>query len=279
MQFLAHLFLPHQSNNYKAKILETRVLLAFSFLFLVFYLVKVPVRISQVLGYTAFSLPFAEIIKLTNLEREKLGLAPLRFDENLAQAATAKGKDMLTNDYWAHVSPSGITPWYFFANVDYKYLYAGENLARDFDSPEAVVRAWMASPTHRDNLLSARYEDIGLAVIEGELSGAPTTLVVQLFGKRLGGSIAAVPSESTGSNIASINSVSQLAAKTVASPFNIQKNMGLLVVVIFLLVLAFDWVIVFQKKLVRISGRTLAHFSFFLGIGLLLLIIRQGNIL
>ena len=64
---------------------------------------------------------------------------------------------MIAKNYWAHNAPDGASPWSFFKNVGYRYLYAGENLARDFGDSASVVNAWMNSPTHRDNLLSGRY--------------------------------------------------------------------------------------------------------------------------
>jgi hypothetical protein len=68
--------------------------------------------------------------------------------------------------------------------VNYNYTYAGENLAMNFSEAEDALSAWLASPTHRDNILSQNYEDIGVAVVVGEINGTETTLVVQLFGQR-----------------------------------------------------------------------------------------------
>ncbi|MCG2685812.1 CAP domain-containing protein, partial [Candidatus Parcubacteria bacterium] len=86
--------------------------------------------------------------------------------------------------------------WYFIVGVGYDYLYAGENLAKDFSHSSGVVDAWMNSPTHRENLVNPRYEDIGLAVVNGTLNGVETTLVVQMFGrKKVSAQLAAVEPE------------------------------------------------------------------------------------
>jgi hypothetical protein len=89
---------------------------------------------------------------------------------------------MLKNGYFAHNSPSGITPWKWFDDVDYAYVYAGENLAIDFNTGEGVHEAWMNSPGHRQNILNPHYRDIGIAVVSGAFQDRTTTIVIQHFG-------------------------------------------------------------------------------------------------
>ncbi len=198
---LAHYLFPRYSNNHKAKILHSSTLLTFSFLLLAYQLIlNVTPRVGvKVLGYAA-NISTSEVIRLTNIKRAEAGVGALRYNSLLSQAALAKGNHMLQYDYWAHVAPDGTEPWKFFTDVGYKYRYAGENLARDFTNPQSTVDAWMASPAHRENLLASKYVDIGVAVVEGDLSGVDTTIVVQLFGTPL--------SETT---------VSQVAAKALAT--------------------------------------------------------------
>ncbi|HSE35616.1 MAG TPA: CAP domain-containing protein, partial [Candidatus Paceibacterota bacterium] len=64
----------------------------------------------------------------------------------------------------------------------YRFKYAGENLAVNFDDSVAVDRAWMASPSHRANLMSDRYTEIGIAMATGTYKGRQTVFIVQLFG-------------------------------------------------------------------------------------------------
>jgi cytochrome c oxidase subunit IV len=101
---------------------------------------------------------------------------------------------MLANGYFAHSSPTGITPWYWFKNVGYSYKAAGENLAVGFIDSKEVVDAWIDSPSHRANLFSSNFQEIGIAVLTGEFNGQETTLVVQSFGSPVG-TVSQAPSE------------------------------------------------------------------------------------
>ncbi len=190
---LAHVFVPHYSNNHRARILHPQVLFLITISLFVFQILFNNVG-SQVgiLGYAANISP-AEVITLTNQKRAESGLASLTYSQSLTNAARAKGEHMLAYDYWAHIAPDGTEPWKFFTDSGYSYKYAGENLARDFSNPESAVNAWMASPTHKENLLSPKYSEIGIAVVEGDLSGVDTTIIVQLFGTSLSGGNQPVP--------------------------------------------------------------------------------------
>jgi hypothetical protein len=91
--------------------------------------------------------------------------------------------DMLNENYFAHTSPDGITPWYWISKAGYKYVAAGENLAKGFTESEYVHEAWMSSPSHKANILNSTYQDVGIAVVEGTINGEKTTIAVQFFGK------------------------------------------------------------------------------------------------
>ncbi len=93
-----------------------------------------------------------------------------------------KADDMATKGYFAHTSPEGLTPWYWFAQVGYNYTYAGENLAINFNESKDVDTAWLASPTHRANILNSHYTEIGIATAQGMYKGVQATFVVQMFG-------------------------------------------------------------------------------------------------
>ncbi|MDP3685835.1 MAG: CAP domain-containing protein, partial [bacterium] len=124
------------------------------------------------------------LVKLTNAERQKAGLPPLSEHSGLVRSAQLKGEHMLRHDYFDHTSPDGVSPWAWFNRTQYPYLYAGENLAIDFSDAGDVVTAWVKSPGHRRNLLSDRYNEIGMAVVTGEFEGRTATIVVQHFGRR-----------------------------------------------------------------------------------------------
>ena len=189
-----HYFYPQYSNNHKAKLLHSPTLFLLSALLLIFQLFIQSLSHAniKILGYAANISP-SEVINLTNQKRVEAGLPALEYSAPLTQAAKAKGEHMIAQDYWAHVAPDGTDPWSFFLNSGYKYRYAGENLARDFTNPSSAVDAWMASPSHRENMLSGKYKEIGIAVVEGDLAGTDTTLIVQLFGTQLSDTSTSVP--------------------------------------------------------------------------------------
>ena len=196
MQVLAtlrHLFVPHESNNQKAKILHSSSLSLLAVGLIAFQLILgLTHRVfPSVLGYAANISP-AEVIRLTNVQRTANGLNTLSENSILDNAALAKGNDMLAKGYWAHFAPDGTSPWSFFLSFGYKYKYAGENLARDFPDAASAVTAWMNSPSHRENILNPNYQEIGIGVVEGSLSGVDTTIIVQFFGSPLNGSAVSV---------------------------------------------------------------------------------------
>ena len=138
-------------------------------------------QFASIVGNTT---PFAkeEVVSDTNTLRSSLGLAPLKENSVLDLAASDKLQDMINNQYFAHVSPAGITPWHWFDVAKYNFSYAGENLAIGFWSAQDTVNAWANSPSHRDNLLNTHYQDIGVAVAPAQIQNNQGFLVVQDFG-------------------------------------------------------------------------------------------------
>lgn len=134
----------------------------------------------------------AELLDDTNAERAKANLQPLTLDARLNDAAYLKARDMLDKQYWSHTSPTGVQPWKWLGDAGYNYSYAGENLARNFSTSQAVVSAWMASPSHRDNVLKRQYQDVGFATVEGTMNGRPISLVVAMYGTPPAAGIGAV---------------------------------------------------------------------------------------
>lgn len=143
-----------------------------------------------------------ELLSDTNKERQSKGLAGLRLNDQLSQAAFLKAQDMMKYNYWAHVSPSGVQPWKWFADANYNYSYAGENLAKNYGSADATVAAWMGSSTHRENILNSHYADVGFAVVDGVLQGQNTTLVVALYGAPVSAAAQTSSAANAGTNFA-----------------------------------------------------------------------------
>ncbi len=299
---LKRLFVPSSANNYRAELLHLPSLVMVTFLFLLVQssLSLLALNKPAVLGYSSQITP-ERIIELTNQERAGLGLAELRMNSALNEAARRKAADMFTFDYWSHDSPTGRVPWSFFKEVGYDYLYAGENLARDFTSAEGVVAAWMASPSHKDNLVNSRYQEIGVAVVEGELGGLQTTLVVQLFGTPTKTIVQNPIPETTspitnqaqaqlqGEVIPETESVflssglePKLAgefSKTPINPLSITKMVAIFVSGLLIGALVVDRFVATKKQAVRLAGDNLAHISFLAVIILIIILSQSGTLL
>ncbi len=275
------LFIPHPHNNHRAKLLWPRSLFILVGLFIMGRsIVDITIGLKPgVLGYASQIDP-NKVIELTNGERLHAGLSAVKVNNTLNQAALAKAADMFAHNYWAHVSPEGTEPWSFITNSGYKYQHAGENLARDFSNSKDIVNAWMNSPTHRQNLLDSRYQDIGVAVMDGYINGVETTIVVQMFG---------TPQKSVVSKVASLSVTAKpvLASDNNAdpnlssglSPLDLSRVWSLAFVIVILTALGLDWIFVLRYNIIRISGKNWAHLTYFAGMAVILIIIRQGIIL
>ena len=148
-----------------------------------------PTEPGAVPAYNNFAtqqLSTAAFLDETNAARIDNGLPPLRLNAELSAAASRKAADMLALGYWGHFRPAGDqpkAPWDFIHEAGYDYHYAGENLARGFKTAHGITAAWMASPTHRANLLSPNYTEVGFATVEMYApNSAPVLLTVQMFG-------------------------------------------------------------------------------------------------
>ncbi|MDO8559957.1 MAG: CAP domain-containing protein [bacterium] len=182
---LRDFLIPHHGNDHRPHALRPRSLMTYTVaavlvkliasgaLFLYF---PTPARLARIVAQ--------EIVALANRSREEAGLSGLRVEPLLATSALKKGEDMIARDYFAHDTPDGRKPWSFIDREQYDYVYAGENLAVDFMSADAIHEAFMRSPSHRANIMNARYQDIGVAVVNGTLAGHETELLVQFFGTR-----------------------------------------------------------------------------------------------
>ncbi|MFZ3069173.1 MAG: CAP domain-containing protein [Microgenomates group bacterium] len=273
------LFAPHPHNNHKAKILRPRSIVILIGLFIMGRsIVDITVGLKPgVLGFASQIDP-DKVIELTNTERLSAGVTLLKENSELDQAALAKATDMFENNYWAHVSPTGTEPWYFVTQSGYEYKHAGENLARDFSNPKDVVTAWMASPTHRQNLLDNRYKDIGVAVVDGYINGVETTIVVQLFGSTQN-TVAKIASTTVTNTVFAKEVPDKLIPSSGLSPMDLSRAWSLAFVILILFALSLDWIFVLRYNIIRISGKTWAHLTYFVGLAIILLIIRQGIVL
>ncbi len=305
-----HLFHPRRSNNHRPHLLHAEgmfVLMAFAISFVGLFSLAtktLPGSTGNVLGF-ATSITAEQAISETNIKRQELGLSPLTTNPVLTQAAQLKAADMFANQYWAHTSPQGKEPWDFMRLSGYTYQAAGENLARDFSETGEMVDAWMNSPTHRANIVNPRFQEIGIAVVDGRFEGADTTLVVQMFGRPRAAEPAVAPAASnqrevvqseTETNLsgpidevlvatpepAVLSAMSILSGSLrpwpVISPLQVTKAFFLSILVLLIATLLYDWALMRRSPKARVVGHNLAHILFFVCILFLLITFHSGAI-
>jgi uncharacterized protein YkwD len=136
----------------------------------------------------------AAVLCLINVKRAENGENPLVPSAQLEQAAEGHCQELIADDYFAHVSPSGETPVDRIRETGYipapsDGYVIGENLAwgtYQLSTPQAIVSAWIASPGHLANILEAQYRETGIGVtpaVPASLApGAPGATYAQEFG-------------------------------------------------------------------------------------------------
>jgi len=185
-QHFLSIFIPAKSNQYQARLARPAVWSALLLATAIinggwFYSTSQTLRVKG----DSTDLSASQIISLTNQARQEHHLSLLTENAKLTEAAFAKAQNMLTTGNFNHTyqtTQGDVNPWEFITATSYQYHYAGENLARNFTSAENVVTSWLNSPEHAANLLSANYQEIGVAVVEGSFPDqSHTVLVVQLL--------------------------------------------------------------------------------------------------
>ena len=108
-----------------------------------------------------------EAMKLVNEERASNGLDPLSISQELTVKSRIKSRDMKEQGYFSHNSPTYGSPFEMMKKLGISYRSAAENIAMGYRTAEAVVNAWMNSPSHRENILSTRYTTMGIGHTDG----------------------------------------------------------------------------------------------------------------
>lgn len=311
LEILRYVFLPHADNNHRPKALHLDSLAAYVLIFVLLELF-IPfgaARFPDVLGY-ATDIRVEELLRATNTKRASLGLGGLALNPQLSFAAAQKANDMFKLNYWAHNNPEGKRPWDFITDAGYRYSIAGENLAKNFSTSSNVVEAWVASPTHYENLIKPGYKEVGFAVVNGVLNGEETTLVVQMFGAqssevKLAGiiiptkmpvvtrapsptPISIVNGESTEETVASLpaavndielTSFAAVTNQPTINLFTVKREVVLIFLLGLLSVLSLDAYIAHKRAVVRITGHNMAHILFFGVVMVCIFFIRRGALL
>lgn len=180
-------FIPHEGNDHSPHILRDSSVRSIVVLVIILEIASFLIPVLSHLNLTggmAAVLP-AVLAELTNEERQAQNLPTLAINPILNQAALMKAQDMAKLGYFAHTSPEGKTPWYWIEKVGYKYQYAGENLAINFNDSKDVALAWMNSPTHKANIVKGNYTEIGTGIATGMYQGYQTVFVAQVYANPL----------------------------------------------------------------------------------------------
>jgi len=179
MRNITNFFIASPENNFRPAALSYKAFLAYGILMLLLRLLlgAMPAESAAVDSQI--------LMVLVNEERQARNLNTLATDTALQQAAAGKAQDMIDRDYFAHVDPDGHYVWPRIDAAGYgSYEILGENLALDFLTAEGMVKAWLDSPTHRENLLHVKFRDQGLAALYGDYDGRYTNLTASLFGSK-----------------------------------------------------------------------------------------------
>lgn len=106
-----------------------------------------------------------EVIRLVNEIRQSNGLGTLKSNWQLSRVARYKSQDMHDKKYFSHQSPTYGSPFEMMKSFNISYRTAGENIAKGYTTPQAVVDGWMNSPGHRANILNASFTEIGVGYV------------------------------------------------------------------------------------------------------------------
>ena len=173
LNWLKLYFIPHEENGHKPCFLKAKTLFSLFSFVVIFELIFVLVFFQIIPSGNFFSslLMTDVLVDLTNENRQGSGLKNLKQNVLLQGAAQLKAEDMASKGYFAHTSPEGIDPWYWFDLVGYDFVYAGENLAVNFIDPYDINKAWMESPKHKKNIINDKFNEIGIGTAKGKYNG------------------------------------------------------------------------------------------------------------
>ncbi len=110
----------------------------------------------------------SEVARLVNAELAKAGLPALKLNWQLSRVARYKSADMANKGYFSHNSPTYGTPFKMMENFGLRFSAAGENIAYGQRTPAEVMRDWMNSPGHRNNIMSRSFTEIGVGLAKNK---------------------------------------------------------------------------------------------------------------
>ena len=129
----------------------------------------------------------AELLREVNVQRELSGKPPLRLDNQLTAAAQKHAKNMSKIFFFDHLSPDGRGVVERVTEEGYPWRAIAENIGAGLSFPKSMVKAWMNSRDHRDNLLSGEFNDVGIGYsqpLKNEREFSHSDYWVLVFGAR-----------------------------------------------------------------------------------------------
>ncbi|HSS57788.1 MAG TPA: CAP domain-containing protein [Solirubrobacteraceae bacterium] len=144
---------------------------------------------------TALSPPDRRAALLCGIDAERAarGLSVVGESRQLSRAAQAHSDDMVVRRFFGHVTPGGSTlgdrveaTGYIAARHDWELGEAIAWAQQPLDTPDSLMRAWLASPGHRAIILDPRFRDVGIGITPGLTDGSdnPGATAVLDFGFR-----------------------------------------------------------------------------------------------
>lgn len=124
-----------------------------------------PVKVVEQVSTTPAATWELEVLRLTNIERQKAGLSLLKYNTSLDAGAKQRSIEIIT--HFSHTRPDG-SRFFTVFGPDFTYRNVGENLGSGYRTPEQVVNAWMNSTSHRANILNEKFEELSVAITKGE---------------------------------------------------------------------------------------------------------------
>ena len=113
--------------------------------------------------YSAYA---GEVLRLVNIERDKVGAAHLVLDGALCDAANMRAIEMDYSGNFSHTRPDGRDCFTVFSFCKISFYTCGENIAAGYPTP-AVVEGWMNSTGHKANILNTAFTKMGLGYSTG----------------------------------------------------------------------------------------------------------------
>lgn len=173
MKNFSSFVVPSKENNFRAFLIKPLSLILISGIIFSFNL-TIPVTV----GAQGLEVNTTNLLNGHNEIRKDNRLSELTIDNKLNVSAQRKAESMLAADCWSHYCPNGKSPWEFFDEAGYDYLFAGENLAEGFYTIDKLMDAWMNSLTHRENILKKDFTEVGFGIIKGDFQNNPNNLIV-----------------------------------------------------------------------------------------------------